>query len=101
LRHFSEAGGGVKTERPTPTRSRHGAFARGHPILQIDSVVWRPLSHFSRTTRSLSFNCISRAELSNCDVEASSASSARSPRAMRVEVGSGIPDGEWLCCVRR
>ena len=54
-----------------------------------------------RNTRSLNFNLISRAELSNGDVEASSASPDRSPRAMRVEVGSGISDGEWLCCVRR
>jgi hypothetical protein len=54
-----------------------------------------------RTTRLLNFNLISRAELSNGDVEASSASPERSPRAMRVEVGSGNSDGEWSCCVRR
>ena len=59
------------------------------------------ISNGARTTRLLNFNLISRAELSNGDVEASSASPERSPRAMRVEVGSGISDGEWLCCIRR
>ena len=54
-----------------------------------------------RTTRLLNFDLISRAELSNGDVEASSASPERSPPVMRVEVGSDISDGEWLCCVTR
>jgi transposase InsO family protein len=65
LRQSSEAGGGVKTERTNPGRSRRDALARGYPLLQIDSVAC--LSHFSRTTRSLNFNFISRAELSNGD----------------------------------
>ena len=65
-------------------------------IFQINHI-----SQGARTTRLLNFNLISRAELSDSDVEASSASPELSPRAMRVEVGSGISDGERLCCVRR
>jgi hypothetical protein len=67
----------------------------------VEIVQFNHISHGARTTRLLNFNLISRAKLSNGDVEASSASPERSPRAMRVEVGSGISDGEWLCCVRR
>ena len=58
------------------------------------------ISNSPRIIRLLTFNLISRAELSNGDVEASNASPERSPPAVRVEVGSGISDGEWLCCVR-
>jgi hypothetical protein len=65
-------------------------------IFQINHI-----SNDARTTRLLNFNLISRAELSNGDVEASSASPERSPPVIRVEAGSGISDGEWLCCVRQ
>lgn len=70
-------------------------------LLFVEIFQFNRVSNGARTTRLLTFNLISRAELSNGDVEASSASPERSPRAMRVEVGSGISDGEWLCCVRR
>jgi hypothetical protein len=65
-------------------------------IFQINHI-----SNGARTPRLLTFNLISRAELSNGDVEASSASPEQSPPVIRVEVGSGISDGEWLCCVRQ
>jgi hypothetical protein len=55
----------------------------------------------ARITCLLNFSLISRAELSNGDVEASSASPEQSPPAVRVEVGSGVSDGEWLCCIRQ
>jgi hypothetical protein len=45
LRQSLEAGGGVKTERTNPSRSRRDALARGYLLLQIDSVAC--LSHFS------------------------------------------------------
>jgi hypothetical protein len=47
LRQSLEAGGGVKTERTNPRRSHHSALARVHLLLQIDSVVWCALSHYS------------------------------------------------------
>jgi hypothetical protein len=70
-------------------------------LLFVEIFQFNHISHGARTTRLLNFNLISRAELSNGDVEAGSASPERSPPAVRVEVGSGISDGEWLCCVRR
>jgi hypothetical protein len=59
------------------------------------------ISNGAPTTRFLNFDLISRAELSNGDVEVGSASPERSPPVIRVEVGSGIYDGEWQCCVRQ
>ena len=64
-------------------------------IFQINHI-----SNVARTTRLLISNLISPAKLSNGNVEASSASPEQSPPLIRVEVGSGISDGEWLCCVR-
>jgi hypothetical protein len=96
LRQSSEAGGGVK--QITDKLRRQADVFTELTDLQC-RVGLDPIE--GRTTRLLNFNLISRAELSNGDVEASSASPERSPRAMRVEVGSGISDGEWLCCIRR
>ena len=69
-------------------------------LLLVEIFQFNHIGNGARTTRLLNFNLISRAELSNGDVEANSASPERSPCAMRVEVGSGISDGEWLCCVK-
>ena len=80
------------------------------PVLGSAGIAWRSrveifqfnhISNGARTTPLTKFKLISRAELSNGDVEASSAYPERSPAAIRVEVGSDISDGEWLCCVRQ
>jgi hypothetical protein len=77
------------------------AIASGTRFFFVEIFQFNHISGGARTTRLLNFDLISRAELSNGDVEASSASPERSPPAIRVEVGSGISDGEWLCCVRQ
>jgi hypothetical protein len=69
-------------------------------LLFVEIFQFNHISNRARITRLLNFSLISRAELSNGDVKASSVSPERSPPAVRVEVGSGISDGEWLCCVR-
>jgi hypothetical protein len=80
---------------------RHRFDCVWNALLFVEIFQIHHISHGARTTRLLNFNLISRAELSDSDVEASSASPEVSPPAIRVEVGSGISDGERLCCVRR
>ncbi len=70
-------------------------------LLFVEIFQFNRISNGARTNCLLNFKLISRAELNNGDVEAGSASPERSPPAIRVEVGSGISDGEWLCCVRQ
>jgi hypothetical protein len=49
-------------------------------LLFVEIFQFNHISNGARTTRLLNFNLISRAELSNDDVEASGASPERSPR---------------------
>jgi hypothetical protein len=68
---------------------RYGCDCVWNALLFVEIFQFNHISNGARTTRLLNFNLISRAELSNGDVEASSASPERSPRAMHIEVGSG------------
>ena len=56
------------------------AIASG-ALLFVEIFQFNHVSNGARTTRLLNFNLISRAELSNGDVEAASVSPERSPRA--------------------
>jgi hypothetical protein len=63
------------------TRSQSGivAIASG-ALLFVEIFQFNHVSNGARTTRLLNFNLISRAELSNGDVEAGGVSPERSPR---------------------
>ena len=63
-------------------------------LLFVELFQFNHISNGARTTRLLNFNLISRAELSNSDVKASSASPERLPPTMSVEVESDNSDGE-------
>src|ERR1700742_2219846 len=90
--------GTVRTVRKLAKRYRSDCIWKA--LLFVETFQFYHIGNVARTTRLLNSNLISPAKLSNGDVEASSASPEQSPPLIRVEVGSGISDGEWLCCVR-
>src|SRR5260370_31810735 len=71
-------------------RNSVAVFLLRNSRIKLHLQQWNRLNRATRATRFLNLNLISvsRAELSNRDVEASSVSLERLPPAMRVEVGS-------------